>query len=376
MSRTIICIINQPTQYDPPLWTALQRRGTLRPIVWYVKMTGFSDPDTGQLLSWGDDRIRTYEFESVDRKVLAARFAALFDLPVAVLSDGWAHDYTRRLAWACLRRGVPMILPSDRVADPSEPWARRQVRKLVRRITSPVFRGHITPGTLGKNALLADGIAANRIETALYPVDVALFQSRLMELRNLSQQIRNRWPADAKVVVAVAKHVARESPMLLIDSFACLRRQVPKARFLFVGDGPMRGAIQARIVELGLEDDVFLPGYVPYPQLPAYYGAADLFLHVAEFEPWGISVSEAMACGLPVVATASVGSTVDLVVPGVTGAVADAADPAVLAVKLLEALELAGSAATRAAVLRQVDRVDVEQAAARIESLVDRITGH
>jgi len=40
-----------------------------------------------------------------------------------------------------------------------------------------------------------------------------------------------------------------------------------------------------------------MAGYVHYPKLPGYYGAADIFLHAAQYEPWGISVSEAMALG-------------------------------------------------------------------------------
>ena len=302
MASPVLCIVNSPTQYDPPLWAALKARGRLDPTVWYVAASDFVDPEVGHKVAWGNEG-SNYKVERVPAKAFAERFMALPAVPVAVISEGWANAYTWQMAWLCLKCRVPMILPSDRVANPAEPAWRRLARRIVRRLTSPVFRGHITTGGRGLSALLADGVPPDRIEQALYPIDVALFQRRLGELRDLSRDIRARWPAESQVVVAVAKHVARESPLLIIDAFAALKRRNSLARLLFVGDGPMRGEVEAHVAALGLEGDVFLPGYVPYPKLPAYYGASDVFMHVAENEPWGISVSEAMACGLPVLAT-------------------------------------------------------------------------
>jgi len=45
-----------------------------------------------------------------------------------------------------------------------------------------------------------------------------------------------------------------------------------------------------------------MPGYVDYSNLALYYGSAQVFVHMPQQEPWGISVGEAMACGLPVAA--------------------------------------------------------------------------
>jgi glycosyltransferase involved in cell wall biosynthesis len=73
-----------------------------------------------------------------------------------------------------------------------------------------------------------------------------------------------------------------------------------------------------------------------------YYGACDLFVLPTRFlltepvncESWGFTVNEAMSLGVPVVATTAVGAAYDLIVPGETGAMAEAGDPDDLAAKL------------------------------------------
>jgi glycosyltransferase involved in cell wall biosynthesis len=51
---------------------------------------------------------------------------------------------------------------------------------------------------------------------------------------------------------------------------------------------------------------------VPYSQLPQWYGRVDVFVHPAPNEPWGVSVTEALACGIPVLAAAGVGAATEL----------------------------------------------------------------
>jgi glycosyltransferase involved in cell wall biosynthesis len=121
------------------------------------------------------------------------------------------------------------------------------------------------------------------------------------------------------VVIAVARLVPIKNLRLLIEAVAKVRVRVPSTHLLIVGDGPERGAVRARAAELDLTDAVTFAGSVPQGDLPAFYRAADVFALSSDFDNSPNAVLEAMACGLPVVAT-DVGGVRDFVAEGVGGA--------------------------------------------------------
>ena len=88
----------------------------------------------------------------------------------------------------------------------------------------------------------------------------------------------------------------------LIDAAARLDEDY---QVLIGGMGPLQGKLQEQIDTLGISERVKLLGYVPDEDLPALYGASDVFVlsSVMKTEAFGILQIEAMSCGKPVVAT-------------------------------------------------------------------------
>jgi glycosyltransferase involved in cell wall biosynthesis len=125
-------------------------------------------------------------------------------------------------------------------------------------------------------------------------------------------------PSDAFVILGVLKLIPREDPLTLLRAFFLIQNDLPSTHLLIIGDGNLRTKIEEEIQTQCIRN-VHLLGYMPYSQLPLYYAMADVFAHPAQVEPWGVSVMEAMACGLPVVASSGVGVAQDLIVPGETG---------------------------------------------------------
>ena len=106
-----------------------------------------------------------------------------------------------------------------------------------------------------------------------------------------------------KVVIAVGRLVPIKNVAVLVEAMAAVRSRVPDAHLLIVGEGPQRAALEQQVVERGLSDAVTFTGYVPLTELPAYYRAADVFALPSNFDNSPNVVLEAMAMGLPVVAT-------------------------------------------------------------------------
>ncbi len=96
----------------------------------------------------------------------------------------------------------------------------------------------------------------------------------------------------------------RKNLPLLLQAFARRRQALPGDPLHLVlagGRGWDDGAIFARVAELGLQEVVHFPGFVPDAELPNWYRAAEAFVYPSRFEGFGLPVLEAMACGTPVV---------------------------------------------------------------------------
>jgi glycosyltransferase involved in cell wall biosynthesis len=138
-----------------------------------------------------------------------------------------------------------------------------------------------------------------------------------------------------------------------LRALAEMRARDPRHRFraLLVGDGPQRDDLQQLAVSLGLEERVLLLGV--RRDIAEIVAASDVFVLASLNEGLSQAMLEAMALGVPVVAT-DVGGTSDAVVAGRTGWLVMPGDSIGLATALSEALDDKREAATRAAAAREL----------------------
>jgi glycosyltransferase involved in cell wall biosynthesis len=105
--------------------------------------------------------------------------------------------------------------------------------------------------------------------------------------------------------VAVGALVGHKDHATLVDAAAALRTTRPELHWVIAGEGPLRGALTARIAARALGDRVHLPGQVP--DALRLIAAADVFVMSSREEGLGTSVLDAMALDVPVAATAAGG---------------------------------------------------------------------
>ena len=136
----------------------------------------------------------------------------------------------------------------------------------------------------------------------------------------------------------------------LVEAFPRIAAEVPGVRLLVSGIGPDVEEVARRVEAAGLGGSVEMPGYSDYDAAPAVYGRGDLFLSPTYSEGFSNTILEAMASGLPVVSTDTVG-VVDCVRHEENGLLVPLRDPAALAdaaVRLLRDADLRTRLATQA----------------------------
>ncbi|HEY3023189.1 MAG TPA: glycosyltransferase family 4 protein [Actinomycetota bacterium] len=161
--------------------------------------------------------------------------------------------------------------------------------------------------------------------SVMYPgADVEAFRPGLATDRVLERH----GLAGRPVVTCVSRLVARKGQDVLIRAMPLVRRRVPDAALLIVGDGPYRSTLE-RMAALAPSGTIAFAGQVSEADLPTYYAAGDVFampcrtrLGGLEVEGWGNVFIEAAACGRPIVVGDS-GGAPESVVDGETGVVVD-----------------------------------------------------
>jgi sugar transferase (PEP-CTERM/EpsH1 system associated) len=179
------------------------------------------------------------------------------------------------------------------------------------------------------------GFPQQRIQTIRNGVDLARFVGIDREAARRALDL----PMDVAVIATVGRLVPVKDQATLITALSIVRRRLPSALLLIAGDGPLRDALLAHARTLGIENNVRMIGH--RPDVETVFSAADVFALSSVSEGLSNTILEAMASGLPVVAT-RVGGADEMVVEGETGLLVPASSPGELAGALATVLADAG----------------------------------
>jgi glycosyltransferase involved in cell wall biosynthesis len=178
-------------------------------------------------------------------------------------------------------------------------------------------------------------------------------------------------PAAARLV-CVGRLVARKGQALLLDALAKLRSEGIACTLVFVGDGPLRGALEARCAELGLREAVRFHGWASEDEVLRDIVAARALVLPSFAEGLPVVLMEALALGRPVVCTDIAGHA-ELVENGVSGWLIPAGSLDALCVALREVLRLSPVELSRrgaAGRARVASGFDAQREAARLATLL------
>jgi glycosyltransferase involved in cell wall biosynthesis len=162
------------------------------------------------------------------------------------------------------------------------------------------------------------GIEESRIDVVAGAVDSELFAPAPATAQN----------GRAPRLLFVGNLVANKGVATVLEAFIRLAREHPGLSLTIAGsaDEEMAGELRSRAAEAGLAERVDLRGFVEHEDLPGLYRSADVFAAPSQYEGGlGLVYLEAMACGLPVIATAAGGSA-EAIADGETGLLLERGD--------------------------------------------------
>jgi glycosyltransferase involved in cell wall biosynthesis len=337
--------VTHPIQYFAPLYRALAERIDLEFTVLFGSRFGLQpsfDEGFGRTVQFDVPLLSGYRHRFLANRGSGepARGYRNFDCPDldaicreerfdAVWIHGWAYQAHWQAIESCRKRGVPYLMRGETTLLLKPRYSLRWFAARLR--LGRMLRAAGACLTIGKNnrAFYASmGVAESRLHPAHYSVDAVTFRDTAGG-EDERRRLRQEHGADDEtcVVVASSKAIARKR---LADAIRAVGRLGPKVHLWILGEGPLR----PRLEELSRREApgrVVWQGFVNQAAMPRRLAAADVFVMPSEDEPWGLSVNEAMAVGLPVICSDAVGCAADLVRPDLTGYSYPVGDVAALA---------------------------------------------
>lgn len=268
-------------------------------------------------------------YNLVPHALTAVIISRLFGIPTVVHMIGGPHEWLGG-GWLSDNKIVGRLRRPSRLLEAF-------LLGVVRRVDVVA-----TMGPAGRQALLSRGIAPDRVVELPASVDANRFRTK----NGLSLLYD---------VVSVMSLIPRKRPYDVLEVLARLHRKQPKLRAAILGKGPLQVELQARAEELGLRNVVDFVGFHPRPE--EVVSRSRVFLLASRHEGLSISMTEAMAAGVPPVVT-RVGEAESLVIDGENGYLWDVGDVSRAARRVQELLDdeglcrVLGDAAARAAAER------------------------
>lgn len=388
----MLCVIEtHPVQYHAPVYRVVQERFGIPVTAVYgsnFSVVGYTDREFGARFAWDVDLLGGYtacylktvgnggaeSSELVSARGLTRVLSRL--QPQAILLLGYSPRFYQQSFFAAWRTGRPLLFRGEttdhaRTRSRLKSWMRDQALRW--------FYGQCSRllyvGQNSREHFLRLGCSPGKMGFSPYCVDTSPFQTEEADrarVRDATRQELGIKP-DQHVLVFSGKLSPRKGVDVLLRAVKAFPAPVrAKLVVLYVGAGELQESLR---VEALLEPQVTVrfTGFQNQRQISRFYHAADvLVLPSVWSETWGLVVNDALHHGLPCVVSNAVGCAPDLVVPGVTGDVAEAGSVDALRAAIERVLPLVNQDNVRKACRARVEAYTVFHAAKGIAEAYNR----
>ena len=259
--------------------------------------------------------------------------------------------------------GVGLVLVEHSLISPGITGRSRILPWLIRTHYSFAEEIIAVSADVGKELRESHGVEASTCTTIRNPLDVEQVVTKSQ------QEVNHDWFLDdIPVVLGVGRFVEQKQFSVLLEAFELLTCHTD-VRLVLAGTGPLKEDLHDLTSELGIEDRVDFLGFVPNPY--KYMRRAGLLAVSSCYEGFGLILTEALACGTPVVSTDCPGGPSDILNDGEYGELVEVGDANGLADAMARAIN---NPPDPDRLVERARHYDVEKVADRYAEVIDRAT--
>lgn len=381
-------LVSHPIQYQAPFFRRLAASSVLDFVALFGCDFGVRpsfDPQYGQVVDYGVDLLGGYRsvfLEQAPRQPAFDRFLGLRTPSLGTVWDaeplditilhGWRTAMMWQAAASGLRRGRPYMMRAETPVfrtGAENGGVMKQVRGVAVGALVRGAAGALALGAANERFYLRKGYPRERIYRVPYFVDNDGVSAAAAAGRLERERVRMELgvPPDAFLIIAAAKLIPRKRPLDLVRLLPALPERV---HLMWIGSGQGEDQVRSEATKLGVNKRVHLAGFRPSSELWRTLGASDLFALPAEDEPWGLVINEAVAAGLPALASTECGAAEDLIAPDRTGEIVPVGDLGAWTSAIRKWMNrlACGDGADQKEMRRLADAHSVESAAAATEA--------
>ena len=317
--KKIILVTNIPTPYRIPLFNEIDRQLKGRNIDFKVLFAsrGYSrrkwriDLDEcifqyeflpSKSFELGSEEATTFSYSGLLRKIFRER-------PATVIVSGFSLATMKLWLLSWLIK-TPYIIWSGEILSRTKSYS--SLRIMQRKLLVKRASGFIAYGTLAKEYLISLGASPDKIAIAINTVDTEFFRNDNVASKQSGNKKR-------KELLTVSHLSVRKNIVQLLEIVKRLREKRDDFVLNIIGDGEEREKLERYVDEHELRDCVLFHGFKQKQDIVDFLYRADCFLFPTSFDIWGLVLVEAMAAGVPCIASVHAGATQDLIQHGITG---------------------------------------------------------
>lgn len=327
------------SHFEAPFLRALAANPFVDLTVYYYNDIGVTprfDSLYGRVIDWGvsvDAGFRSRFFQH-KRELVGALLREKYDI---LLLYGYAGVTQLSVMLAARMVGTRVIFRGTGTRLDPEPLLKNILKRAALLAIFSQCSAFLIGGKYNADYYRYYGVSEHKMFFVPFSVDLEHFERESAKWRDKRDMARSELGLSQHcVALFVGTLTAKKGPDVFLRAAERCIAEKADVSFLMVGDGAMRSDLERYVTEHNLEAVVKFTGFVTQQELPRLYAIVDFVAFPSRYqETWARAINEAMACGLPIIASHRVGATGDIVQDKINGFVVDVDDSDSLANAML-----------------------------------------